>query len=456
MGALIREKLTAGTSFGLNSLLNCNSKLSRWHSRNTYVAESFDNQALNTLYNYANQSFGYASRYFTDRFASCPMESNRSIVARRSEDITEHCDVFITDPPYGDAVKYEEILDFFIAWLRKNPPKEFADWTWDSRRALAIQGEGEDFRQLMVAAYRNMTAHMPDNGLQVIMFTHKSNAIWADLAGIVWAAGLQVTAAWYVTTETESALRGDNSNVKGTVLLVARKRAEDESVFRDELVQEVRDVVAAQVSDMIGLNDSLEQARERDSLYADEDLQMGSYAAALKVLTRYRYIDGVDMTREAERPRARGQKTLVDEIIEYATQIANELLVPEGIARSCWGEVSPAERFYLRMLDQESRGSAKLETFINFARALRVTDYEELMGSTRANAARLKTAMEFGRAAFDGQFGGTPLRAILFALRELQRDEELDLVVSRLRESIGNFYEIRKTVVLPLLEYLVS
>jgi hypothetical protein len=32
-------------------------------------------------------------------------------------------------------VKYEEILDFFIAWLRKNPPPEFADWVWESRRS---------------------------------------------------------------------------------------------------------------------------------------------------------------------------------------------------------------------------------------------------------------------------------------------------------------------------------
>ena len=36
-------------------------------------------------------------------------------------------DVFVTDPPYGDAVKYEEILEFFIAWLRKNPPSEFSE-----------------------------------------------------------------------------------------------------------------------------------------------------------------------------------------------------------------------------------------------------------------------------------------------------------------------------------------
>ena len=38
-------------------------------------------------------------------------------------------------------------LEFFIAWLRKNLPPEFADWVWDSRRALAIKGDGEDFRR---------------------------------------------------------------------------------------------------------------------------------------------------------------------------------------------------------------------------------------------------------------------------------------------------------------------
>ena len=78
--------------------------------------------------------------------------------------------------PMATRVKYEEILDFFIAWLRKNPPPEFADWVWDSRRSLAIKGEGEDFRRGMVAAYKRMTECMPDNGIQVIMFTHQSGS----------------------------------------------------------------------------------------------------------------------------------------------------------------------------------------------------------------------------------------------------------------------------------------
>ena len=80
----------------------------------------------------------------------------------------------------------------------------FRDWIWDSRRALAIKGKDEGFRKGMVEAYRAMAEHMPDNGLQIVMFTHQDAGVWADMAEIMWGAGLQVTAAWYIATETTS------------------------------------------------------------------------------------------------------------------------------------------------------------------------------------------------------------------------------------------------------------
>ena len=223
IGGLVRSAISSYTALGLASLLNCNSKLSRWHPAREYVAETFDNQALNTLFNYACQSFSYANRFFSDRYTSYPVQNQCKVYSRNANEEIRTNDIYITDPPYGDAVKYEEILDFFVAWMRKNPPSEFSDWVWDSRRSLAIKGEGEDFRRGMVEAYKRMTECMPDNGIQVIMFTHQDGPIWADMANIVWASGLQVTAAWYVVTETDSALRSGN-NVKGTVLLVCRKR----------------------------------------------------------------------------------------------------------------------------------------------------------------------------------------------------------------------------------------
>ena len=56
----------------------------------------------------------------------------------------------------------------------------------------------------MVDCYRNFATHMPDNGLQVVMFTHTSAEVWADLALILWASGLRVVNAWTIGTETEA------------------------------------------------------------------------------------------------------------------------------------------------------------------------------------------------------------------------------------------------------------
>jgi putative DNA methylase len=86
---------------------------------------------------------------------------------------------------------------------------------------------------------------MPDHGLQVVMFTHQDASVWADLALILWASGLRVTAAWTIGTETESALKEDNY-VQGTVLLVLRKQTGGETAFLDEIYPEVEHEVEAQ------------------------------------------------------------------------------------------------------------------------------------------------------------------------------------------------------------------
>jgi putative DNA methylase len=55
----------------------------------------------------------------------------------------------------------------------------------------------------------------------------------------VWASGLQVTATWYVATETESALRSGNY-VKGAVFLFVRKRNGGNKTARDDLAWEIQ------------------------------------------------------------------------------------------------------------------------------------------------------------------------------------------------------------------------
>ncbi len=460
LGGLLNRFSGAKLKFGWSRAVNQNARLSRWNSAlgNDKVETVFDNQALNTLYNFGTRGSQYAGDLILAKFKNYPLPNITSTIkCQAASEFEEPCDIFVTDPPYGDAVKYEEIMEFFIAWLRKNPPQEFAKWTWDSRRALAIKGEGEDFRRGMVKAYSQMTKCLPNNGIQVIMFTHQSGSIWADMANIVWAAGLQVTAAWYVVTETDSALR-DGSYVKGTVLLVLRKRQGMYKTNRDDLAWEIQEEVGAQVKDLTGLNQSAKDHYRDDNVFEDADIQMAGYAAALRVLTRYSIIDGKDMTAEAGRPRVKGETTFVDSLIAFAVDTANQCLVPQGITKFHWDKLTGAERFYLKMLDMEARGARSLDNYQNFAKAFKVRDFKPLMASHKANDAKLKSSTEFGRAEMNegSELYESVLRAVLYAVMELQLDTDGAAVLAHITLNVRDYYGdmTQRELVIELADYL--
>jgi putative DNA methylase len=457
LGLIRKHARDSNSLVMLSRLLNFSSKLCVWSTSRRGTSKPggggrtgggsdnptsvFYNQALNAFFNYGCRASQTLLEMFDMKLAPSPCSGNRTVSCQPAHEFTGESDLYITDPPYGDAVKYEEILDFFIAWLRRKPPSEFAEWTWDSRRSLAIKGEGESFRHGMVAAYKRMTECMPDNGIQVIMFTHQSGTIWADMANIVWASGLHVTAAWYVVTETDSALRA-GGYVKGTVLLVLRKREGAHKTTRDDLAWEIQEEVEAQVEALSGLNQEAKGLYRDENVFEDADIQMAGYAAALRVLTRYAVIDGRDMTVEAVRPRVKGETTFVDGLIAFAVDTANECLVPEGLAKSHWDNLLPAERFYLKMLDLEARGAKTLDNYQNFAKAFKVRDFQALMGSRRANEAGLKTAIEFDRAEMSegSELHQSVLRAVLYAMMELVKDVDGSEVLAHLTLNVPNYY----------------
>jgi putative DNA methylase len=270
---------------------------------------------------------------------------------------------------------------------------------------------------------------------------HQSGTIWADMANIVWASGLQVTAAWYVVTETDSALR-QGSNVKGTVLLVCRKRAGTERTTSDELAWDIQEEVQDQVEALTGLNQQAKGLYRDENVFEDADIQMAGYAAALRALTRYAVIDGRDMTQEAIRPRVKGEETFVDRLIGFAVSTANQALVPSGIEKRFWDMLSGAERFYLKMLETEARGAHTLDNYQNFAKAFKVRDFDAFMGDHRANHARLKSAVEFGRGEMSegSELYGSVLRAVLYAVMELVRQVDGAEVLAHLTLNVSDWY----------------
>ena len=436
----------------LAKMADLNAKMSRWKpSQGSGLGGPvgvFSNQALNTFYNYATRSWaGYGPSAFKMPHVPLP-DVLRTVVSKTAQEVETDCDIWLTDPPYADAVNYHEITEFFIAWLRKNPPAPFDEWVWDSRRKVAIKGEGQSFKTAMVGAYQAMAKHMPDNGRQIVQFTHQDAKTWSDMAQIFWGAGLQVVQDWYVSTEVNSEQR-KGGYVQGTHMIVLKKRSGERSGYADELVHDIRDEVERQINEMIGLNDQMDAARG-ENIFNDADLQMAGYAAALRVLTAHTKIDGMDMTREALRPRRKNEKTIVDELTEFAVQTANEFLVPDGLERDLWLDLNGAERFHLKMMDIEEAGEAKLDQFQNFAKAFRVGDYDDMMASKAPNNARLKTAKQLGKAQMTegAQFGKDSLvRLALRGVWRVEKGDEADDVIEELRDLISDYVRQRDTLI---------
>jgi putative DNA methylase len=336
-----------------------------------------------------------------------------------------------------------------------------------------VRGDGEDFRRSMVEIYKNLACHMPDNGLQMVQFTHKDPGVWADLGMILWAAGLKATAAWTISTETAAVGLKKGNYVTGTVCLVLRKRVAPEPGFLDEVYPLVEDEVRRQIASMQALDE------DGEPNFNDLDYQLAAYAAALKVLTQYATLDGKDVEHEVFAVRERNEESDFEGVIKRAVTIACDLLVPRGLDTH-WRELSLVERYYLRALDIESRGERRKGMYEELARGFGITDIRPLLKSDQANGTRMHTPCGFaatglshvgeasssttlaprrGRAASGSAhpFSSSPLRHLLFAIRETtSADMSPESGRQYLRDTFGQAYWQRREGFIGLLEWLAA
>jgi adenine-specific DNA methylase len=474
IGALIRQQMVAaqsteamGAALGLCRALTWCSRLTRWNvgfpgsegvapSADT-VKDILDNKALNPLFNFGARAFPMLSDALFVDTKHFSVDTIKNVKIEPAESIDASSDMLIVDPPYADAIFYDEINDYFISWLKHTPPRR--DWNWDSNRKLAIRGHPEVFRRSMVASFRRLASLTAPLGFHLVMFTHQDVGVWADLAEIMWASDLQVTAGWCVITETDKPYSEGNL-VQGTVLLVLRKRQGDERGFFSRLQRPVEQAVEEQLLTMRALDD-----REQPN-FGDADYQLAAYAAALKVLTRYAYIDGKPVAAEVLRERAPGETSEIERLLARAVRLASDFLVPAGLARAIWDDAIPEERFFLKGLELEKAGDLRSGAYQELARGFGVEDYRAMLAAARANQVRLKTAAEFGsrdlrragsadRAedrALEG-FAGGIVRHVLYGLWQAVETNDLRAALTWFDRQLPNYWQEQQRVV-GLLEYL--
>ena len=259
---------------GLHKCVDWNSRLCIWNAGvgNEKLQNTYTTQALNTLFNYGCRSLiGMSTSWFFNVNSYKINKKGTVVGLGDARNIDNACHMWITDPPYADAVNYHELSELFLSWDKKIMRQSFPELYTDSKRILAINVD-EHFSQNMIDIYSNLTKHMHDDGLQVVMFTHSDPAIWAQLALIMWKAGLKVTAAWNIATETDASGLKDGNYVKGTVLLVLRKQTDDTTAYLDEINSDIKAEVKAQIESMQDLED------KEEPNFSDPDYVLAAYS----------------------------------------------------------------------------------------------------------------------------------------------------------------------------------
>lgn len=440
---------------GINKCSDWNSKLGTWHSGEGVENSqcTFTNQALNTLYNYGCRSFKNLKSSWMYLINNKNFNTLNYVDIKDARTINLMQNIWITDPPYADAVNYHELTEFFLAWDKKLIEKIFPVWYTDSKRALAMAGTGTTFNESMVEIYKNLTKHTTDDGYHVLMYTHQDVKVWAELALVMWLSGLQVVSAWNIATETESGgLKNGGNYVKGTVCLVLKKRVSIDVAFDDE----IRDDIEIEVKRQIESMRNLDSGDNPD--FTDADYILASYASAIKVLTSYKEIYGINPELELYREKVKGEVSPVEDLINFALEIANKYLIPKGFEENIWKNLSKEEQFFIKCLETETLNDYKISTYQELARGYGVNNYSDMLSNTNANENRVFTASEFGTKIFnqDSKFSKSILRFVLVAIYKARIFDDVIKAKIWLRESLNDDYWNSRQSIISILRYISS
>lgn len=438
---------------GLNKIILFNSKLSMWVSSSGVekTVWIFTNQAFNTFFNYgcsALLSLGNCWMYPINNY---PIENPANISLSDARNIKNVSDFWITDPPYADAVNYHELSEVFLSWDKNLITDTFPNWYADSKRILAVRGD-EHFSNTMIDIYSNLAKHMPDDGMQIVMFTHSDPAVWAQLALIMWKSGLRVTAAWNIATETDASGLKNGNYVKGTVLLVLRKQTGDEMAFLDEISTDIRSEVRKQIASMLDLDN------KEEPNFNDPDFVLAAYAASLKVLTSFKEIEDLNLDYELDLAINNPSQSQIVKIIENAKKIAYDCVIPAEFDNLLWKDLSNVEKFYIKGLESEKHNNYQISTYQEFARGFSVGGYGQMMAVEKANGARLKTPFEMASRTFSDvpDFEKSITRVVFAGIYAgIKEDENPSKALGYIKNEVPDYWN-KRDMIKQILSFIIN
>ena len=255
----------------------------------------------------------------------------------------ETFDAVITDPPYYSSIYYADLSAFFYVWLKRILgdlyPEHFALSAPPKRREAVAQPSEHDgdvdrakehYERLMRNSLAEARRVLKPGAPMVCVYAHRTTEGWATLIRALVGAGMTVTEAWPVQTESRGRVNAlSAAALSDSIFFVARRR--DQAAVGQYETQ-----VEPQLHDI---------ARERvKTLWNDgkgiggADLLMAAVGAGLRAYTQFARVD-----------YANGEPVSAERYLRDVEGVVLDVMLDEifGLRGAAVAAVDRITRFYI-------------------------------------------------------------------------------------------------------------
>ena len=342
----------------LDRLADKSSNLVLYHNVRENIEHVFGRQALSMTWDYAelnpfaNNGWRNMRDWVVRAVEHCSqMPDPAKVIQESSTSLSYqdgHFDAVFTDPPYYDNIPYSLISDFFYVWLKRSVGHLYPDLfstplTPKSDEAVAtstlvrgldkrlarksiksIKDKG-DFEQMLSRSFSEMHRVLKQDGIAVIVYSHKSTEGWETLINSILDSGLVITGAWPINTEMKARMVAkETAALSSSIYMVARKATREEIGFYRDVKKDMSKHVRTKLQDLWGQGIS------------GADFFISAIGASIEVFGRYgKVVD--DGGEPITTPR------LLDDIRKIVTDFAVTQVLDGGFG----SKISQMTRFYV-------------------------------------------------------------------------------------------------------------
>lgn len=343
-----------GMAFG--RFVNSYNKFTRWEPgvQRTMGAIG-DRQALKMVYDFSEinplaETQGCLAFAF-DREVFCIRELAKierpSFVSRGNAEKLlyedETFDAVITDPPYYSSIYYADLSSFFYVWLKRIvgdlylehfalsiPPKRREAVAQPSEHGGDTDKAKEHYERLMRNSLAEARRVLKPGAPLVCVYAHRTTEGWATLIRALVGAGMTVTEAWPVQTESSTRTNAlGAAALSDSIFFVARRREQAETgQYETDVQPQLHEIARERVKTLWNGGKGIGGA----------DLLMAAVGAGLRAYTQFARVD-----------YANGEEVSAESYLRDVEGVVLDVILDEifGLRGTAVANVDSITRFYI-------------------------------------------------------------------------------------------------------------